>query len=206
MAYWILRKTLIPIIKALFIKQITGIERLPKKGAFIIALNHSSYIDSIILAAVLLPRLKKPLHFIAMKPLKKYWISRLVLGKYFGSIFVNGAVDEAVAQLKKGEIIIIFPEGGRTPDGEIKQPAGSGTAIISALSNAPVIPTAITGAFELWPRQKTLPKLKKMITVNFGKKIPSLKKNTQKEIKKYMNKIMHSIVKLCKKRYYANEY
>ena len=64
MAYWIFRKTIIPIIKALFIKQVNGIEKLPKKGPYIIALNHTSYMDPAILAAAILPHLKKPLHFI----------------------------------------------------------------------------------------------------------------------------------------------
>ena len=141
-----------------------------------------------------------------MKPLKKYWISRLILGRYFKTIFVNGVVDEAVTALKKEEIIVIFPEGGRTPDGEIRPPAGTGAAIISALANAPVIPTAIIGTFELWPKQQTMPKVKKIITITFGNKIPPLKKNTAIETKKYMNTIMSTIAKLCKKRYYPNEH
>ena len=74
-------------------------------------------------------------------------------------------------------------------------------AIMSALSKAPIIPVSMIGTFELWPKQQKFPKIKKIITITFGNKIPALKKITLNETKKYMNKIMNTIAKLCKKRY-----
>lgn len=203
MVYFILRHTVAPIINAIFVKQINGIENLPNNGPYIIAANHSSYIDAVLLGFVLMMRLNRYVHFIAMKPLAKYWFGRIVIGRYFKSVFVNGVVDEAVEELKKGEIVVIFPEGGRTPDGEIKAPIGTGVGVLAALSGAPVLPVGIEGTFELWPRQNLLPKLKKIVSINFGKKINyASKKTTKPQIKQFINVVMNNIAKLCKKRYY----
>src|SRR3989344_6155315 len=136
MVYFILRKTLFPIVKAIFVKETIGLEHLPEKGPLIITVNHSSYIDPVLLGIVLVEHLNKQVHFVAMKPLSKCWYVRLLIGKYFKSIFVNGVVTEAVEKLKQGGILVIFPEGGRTHDGELQKIENTGTAVMAKLSNA----------------------------------------------------------------------
>lgn len=203
MVYAILRRTLAPLIKLIFVKQVSGLENLPKKGPFIIAANHASYCDPVLLGVVLVTHLNRHIHSVAMKPLAKYFIGRLVVGRYFRSVFVNGSISEALEQLKLGEIVVIFPEGGRTYDGELQKCEGTGTAALAAMSKAPVIPVCIDGTFELWPRQQRFPKFKKIVSFNFGKKIYFKNhKQSKKEMKEFINVLMHHIAKLCKKRYY----
>lgn len=203
MAYFILRKTLIPLIKALFVRKIAGLENIPAKGPCILAVNHSSYIDPIILGALLPSYVQNNVYYIGMKPLEKYWINRIVLGKYLKTLFVNGVVSEAIEKLKQGSFIVIFPEGGRTPDGELQKPQGSGTAVIANAANAPVIPVAIEGTFELWPKYQRLPHIRKIVEINFCKKIYFRKKNpTRKQMEEFIKTIMQQIAQQLKKRYY----
>lgn len=203
MVYFILRKTLAPIARAIFVKQVSGLENLPKKGPFIVAANHSSYLDAGLLWIVLVSYLNRTVHFVAMKPLAKYFVGRILLGNYFKSVFVNGSVSEALEELKKKEIIAIFPEGGRTHDGELQKIAGTGTGVIACLSKAPVIPVCIDRTFELWPRQKKFPKLKKIASIRFDKKMFfKTHKPSEKQTNNFIKTVMQKIAKLCGKRYY----
>ncbi len=192
-----------PLVRALFVRKISGLENIPAKGPCIFAVNHSSYIDPIILGVLLPFYVQNNVYYIGMKPLEKYWISRIVLGKYLKTLFVNGVVTEAIEKLKQGSFIVIFPEGGRTQDGELQKPQGSGTAVIANAANVPVIPVAIEGTFELWPKYQRLPHVKKIVEINFCKKIYFRKKNpTRKQMEEFIKTIMQQIAQQLKKRYY----
>lgn len=205
MAYFILRKIIAPLIKLIFIKEVRGFENLPKKGPFIIAANHSSYVDAVLLWCVFVPFLNKPVCFIGVKWLGKYWWSRLILGKYLKTLFVNGSIHEGIEKVKEGNIVVIFPEGGRTFDGKLHQIEGTGTGALAYASRAPVIPVGIQNTFELWPRYNTFPKLKKIVEINVGKKMFFRnKKVSKKEIKDFIRTIMIAIARLCGERYVKN--
>ena len=67
------------------------------------------------------------------------------------------AVREAVRLLRAGEALMIFPEGGRTPDGRL-QPFKLGAFRLAVAHEAPVLPVTIAGGWEAWPPGRTLPR------------------------------------------------
>lgn len=69
----------------------------------------------------------------------------------------NGAIEKSLAVLGNGEVLGIFPEGGRSKDGKLR-PAKEGVAILAIKSGALVIPCAIRGAFEAYPPPAIFPK------------------------------------------------
>jgi len=79
-------------------------------------------------------------------------------------------IKESLKRLKRGEMVLIFPEGTRTSDGEIG-PFRPGFTALAARSKAAILPAAVEGAFQAWPRTKKFPGLGK-IRVHFGRVIP----------------------------------
>jgi long-chain acyl-CoA synthetase len=75
--------------------------------------------------------------------------------------------------LREGKVLIIFPEGERSIDGHLK-PYRKGTAILSAHLDAPVVPVALSGLYEVWPRSRgiqwsaLLPWTSTPVRVTFG--------------------------------------
>lgn len=83
-----------------------------------------------------------------------------------------GAIKKAIAALKAGRVVVLFPEGSRTPDGELKE-FKRGLWILLARSGVPVLPAAVAGCFEAWPRTRALPRLfGQRVAVLYGNVIP----------------------------------
>jgi 1-acyl-sn-glycerol-3-phosphate acyltransferase len=78
------------------------------------------------------------------------------------------AIKECVERLKKGEILIMYPEGTRSKDGKIHE-GKPGIAKIYLETGVPILPVAIKGNFEIMPVGKSFPKFKKIVKINVGK-------------------------------------
>jgi 1-acyl-sn-glycerol-3-phosphate acyltransferase len=76
------------------------------------------------------------------------------------------ALREALSRLERGELMLVFPEGTRTPDGHIR-PLRRGVGLLARQAKVPVVPVVIDGAFEAWPRHRLWPRPGK-IGVIFG--------------------------------------
>jgi 1-acyl-sn-glycerol-3-phosphate acyltransferase len=63
--------------------------------------------------------------------------------------------------LQAGRALVVFPEGGRTPDGKI-QPLAAGAGLLIKRAKVPVVPVAIDGAFKAWPIHRLLPRAGKV--------------------------------------------
>lgn len=207
MVYPIGKRIVFPIVK-LWIKEINGIENIPKKGPFILAANHASYIDHFVLGYLIIPFLNKKLHFLAKKEhfdniFKKAWHT------YAGAIPIDRqsggkeALKWAVKALKEGRIIAIHPEGTRSLTGKLQE-AKTGTARLTLATKAPVIPIGLIGTFEILPKGKYIPKLKRA-AMNIGKPMyfPEYcnKKINKRVLREATNKIMKEIAKLCRQKY-----
>jgi 1-acyl-sn-glycerol-3-phosphate acyltransferase len=170
--YWILKTLFGWIIRLIWVKRVEGLENVPKNGAFIIVANHCSYFDFISLIAVCPRRI----YFLAGEVFfKKFWWGLLV--RSTGQIRVNrdskdkaDAKQKALSILKNGEVLGIFPEGTRSPDGKIGK-TFTGVAKFALETEVPVLPVGITGSFEVMSRHDKRPKFRKKIVVNFGKPI-----------------------------------
>jgi 1-acyl-sn-glycerol-3-phosphate acyltransferase len=163
-----------PIVKLIWIKEVRGIENIPKRN-FILASNHQSHLDQITNAYLCVPRA-----FTYLGQVDKYEGIEKILRNFFyligGVIPVNRydeeskkkAMEECQKRLNKGEIVIIYPEGTRTKNGEIGE-FKKGIAKLHLKSGVPVLPVATKGNFELMPVGKRFPKLKRIVRINIGK-------------------------------------
>ena len=201
MFYWILKKIFGPFVRLIWIKKIKGLNNFPKTGPFIIAANHSSYFDFISLIAVCPRRV----YFLAAEKFykSKFWYP-LVTGT--GQIKVNRkntdkkeVYQKVFSILKKGNVLGIFPEGTRSPDGKIGK-TFTGVAKFALEANVSVIPVSIIGTYEVMSRHDKCPKFKKNIKINIGKPI-SFEEYYQKEydeniLRKITDEIMKNIAML----------
>lgn len=73
---------------------------------------------------------------------------------------------ETLRRLKRGELVLMFPEGTRTRDGEFA-PLKPGFCALARRANVPLVPVAVAGAFEAWPRSRMLPR-PSAVRVQFG--------------------------------------
>ena len=140
-----------------FVKKINGIQNFPLEGAFIVASNHASIIDSTLLGAFLTRILDRHMHFLALakyysNPLTRYILEltqsiKMKKGEEARSLFT------ALGYLQHKEIIGIFPEMYRSPDGKIKK-GKSGVASLALTAKVPVIPVGLLGTYQIMPRGK----------------------------------------------------
>ena len=206
MVYLILKLTIIPVVK-LYVKEVNGIENLPKKGACIVAANHASYMDHMIIGAYIISHLDRKFHFLAKKEhfdnfFKKAWHD------YIGAIPLDREAGEealkwAIKALKQGKIIAIHPEGTRSLTGKL-QKARTGIARLAMLSKAPVIPIGLVGTFEMLPKGRYIPRFKRAV-MNIGKPIYFKeyynKKINKRILRKATTRIMKNIANLCRQKY-----
>jgi len=132
--------------------------RLPRQGGVLVVANHQSYLDPV-LAAVGMPR---PYHPMARASLFRVAPFRWLIRSLYAFPVRRGkadlgAVREALARLRAGAVVLMFPEGTRTRDGSISLLHG-GPITIAARAGVPVMPMVIDGAFEAWPRTCVLPR------------------------------------------------
>lgn len=147
MIYQITAVILFIIFKLFFRFKIEGSENIPPIGAFILACNHASYLDPPILAAGCL---KRRLNFLAKEELFHsrffgWYISRLrafPVKRNFGDIV---AIRESIRRIRRGEPLVIFPEGERSLDGSIKE-GFPGIALLATKTRIPIVPAFIKGA------------------------------------------------------------
>lgn len=194
MVFPVLRWTLFPLLRWLFVKQVNGLDNIPP-APYIIASNHASYGDAPLLFAVLTPRVKQKIHFVAWKALANNWFLRWII-PHFGGVFENGSMEKLTDLLEHGHVIGIYPEGGRTHTGKIQKITHTGLGVIAALSKAPVVPVRVIGLFELWPYDKWLPRICKTIEFRIGKPAYYSGKKTRKDFVNFGNTVMKDITKL----------
>lgn len=168
--YYLLCLTLRLLMRLYFGYTVQGIENLPKSKRVILAGNHTSVIDGLALAAAYPGRI----YFLAADTAFKtrffgWCLKRLDYIPIKRGGFNKDAIKQAIAIIKSGYSIGIFPEGKIACDGRLSE-GREGIALIARLSQAEIIPFAIEGAYEAWPLPNKYPR-RFPITVKFGKPI-----------------------------------
>jgi len=150
-----------------------GLENIPD-GPFILAPNHQSFFDGLFVAVFLKNKLMKQTYFYAKEKHVKNKLLKFTAAK--SNVIVMDLTDlktslQKMAEvLKRGKNIIIFPEGTRTQTGEIGDFKKT-FAILSRELNVPIVPVAISGAYDALPRGTHFPRPWKKISVKFLKPI-----------------------------------
>lgn len=170
MLYRILRSIAILLFKVLFQIKVSGKKYIPKKGGFILASNHLSYLDPISLG-VACPR---RLNFMAKRELFcNSLFSRLLTA--VGAFPLKrdsadkSALKEAIHRLKNGNALVLFPEGSRGFEDMSPEPQ-PGIGFLAARVDVPVIPAFIKGTDKALPKGAKFIRPKN-ISVYFGKQI-----------------------------------
>jgi long-chain acyl-CoA synthetase len=139
---------------------ITGVENLPASGPYIISPNHQSYLDPFLVCGSLPFRVVKQVFFVGAieyfeTPFMQ-WAARI-----FNLVPVDPdsnlipAMKAGAFGLSHGKILILFPEGERSIDGTVKK-FKKGAPILSQHLHVPIVPVAIKGVYDVWPRGRPL--------------------------------------------------
>jgi 1-acyl-sn-glycerol-3-phosphate acyltransferase len=165
------RHLLRPLFRMYFGMRDEGLEHLPPRGPYLLAPNHVSMLDWAFLS-YFLPRLTR---FVVHRE----YYDRPVMGfglRVNGAIPVRtgqadlGAMRAARAVLAAGEPLILFAEGGISRTGRPGR-AQPGIIALAAAARVPIVPVAIRGAFEAFPRERRVPR-RGRVTVAFGAALP----------------------------------
>lgn len=159
--YRIVRLIVRFLFLSLFRPRIKGIENIPKNENYILAGNHTKWLDPVMLVAIV----KDEIHFLAKDSLFKGITKPIVKG--MGAISVNRkihdhqALENAIDVLRKGAVIGIFPEG--TINREKKEPTlpfKIGAVKMANTTNTKIIPFVITGKYKVFSSTITIEFLK----------------------------------------------
>jgi long-chain acyl-CoA synthetase len=158
-AFWYMVSRLIQVIALdRFDLHVRGIEKLPRSGPYIISSNHQSYIDPLILASILPPELFERLFAVGTSEIfGKGFMLRLAHSVRVVVVDPDANLIPAMRAgafgLRQGRVLILYPEGERSIDGTPKV-FKKGAAILSIHLQVPIVPVAIEGFYEVWPRNK----------------------------------------------------
>ncbi len=149
--------------------EVGGVENLPKSGPFLIAANHASHLDPPMIGS----HVPRQMCFFARKTL---WSGRLASWWLdgVGTIPVDrdggqdvGALKRVLRALADGKVMILFPEGTRSPDGLLQSPK-PGVGFIVCKTQVPVVPARIFGSFEAFGKGAKFPRFGTPLDVVFG--------------------------------------
>jgi long-chain acyl-CoA synthetase len=158
-AFWYLVSRLIQVIALdRFDLHVRGLEKLPRSGPYIISSNHESYLDPAILASVLPPPVFDRVFAVGTSEIFGQGFM-LRLARSLRTVVVDPdanlipAMRAGAFGLRQGRPLIFYPEGERSIDGTPRI-FKKGAAILSIHLQVPIVPVAIEGFYEAWPRNK----------------------------------------------------
>ena len=145
--------------------KIVGENNIPKKGPFIIAPNHQSFLDGPIVSSGLSYNTLKNSYFFATEEHVKHPVVKFLARRNNVVVMEKRNLKNSILKLsevlKLGKNVVIFPEGSRSFDGEM-MPFKKTFAILSKELNVPVVPVCIRGAYDVLPRGSKWVKPKKI--------------------------------------------
>jgi len=159
--------------------RVTGKENLPRGGAYLICPNHETYLDPFFLASALPYRVFRKLFYVGASeyfetPFRRRLARWMHLAPVDPDANLVRALQAGAYGLKKEKILVLFPEGERSIDGEVKK-FKKGAAILASHLQVPIVPVGFDGVFPMWPRNRAfcwrafLPWKGTRVRVQFGK-------------------------------------
>ena len=137
--------------------RVFGRENMPNTSGALVCSNHQSFLDPLLIGLAL----DRRCNFLARESLFRNWLFKGVI-RFLDAIPIDrersgfAGLRETLNRLKSNELVLIFPEGTRTPNGAL-QPLKPGFCSVARRSGQPLLPVAFDGAFQAWPRSHLLP-------------------------------------------------
>ena len=133
-----------------------SLDAIPAEGPVILAANHVSNVDGVVLGGWLIPRLPRRVHWLGKREMFDVPIMGWVVRGYgVHPVERSGADIEAfrIAEgiLDAGQILLLFPEGTRSGDGTLQQPR-DGLALLALRTGATIVPIGIADTDKVWPK------------------------------------------------------
>jgi 1-acyl-sn-glycerol-3-phosphate acyltransferase len=214
--YWVVKAIIGPFLRIIFRPWAEGTDNVPREGPAILASNHLSFSDHFF-APLPLPR---KVVFLAKS---EYFTGRGIKGLLSKAFFsgvgqipvdrTGGAASDRALRtglrvLAAGELLGIYPEGTRTPDGRLYR-GKTGVARLALEARAPVVPTAMIGGFEFQPPGRLAPRLAVRPGVRFGKPLDFSRyyglERDRIVLRAVTDEIMYELMKLSSQEY-VDEY
>ncbi len=157
------------LAKVFFRYEAVGGENIPESGPFLLASNHASYLDPPLVGL----GVRRQIYFLAKKELFNTPLG--LIFRAFNAIPVDRdrmerqTLKQMLGLFKKGEGLLIFPEGTRSDDGSLKE-AKQGVGLITYLARVPVIPAYLKGSDRILPRRAKFVRPSRC-TVYYGKPV-----------------------------------
>ena len=152
--------------------KVEGLENFPKSGPVLVICNHSSNSDGMLLLGWIVPASGRPMRWLGKEEALRWpifgWGMRQngVMGVRRGAGDLE-AFKQAKGVLDDGDVLTIFPEGTRSPNGAL-QAAKEGATVLAVRSGAPILPIALIGSYKFWPKGKLVFRPWKRMTVRVG--------------------------------------
>ncbi|HVN21800.1 MAG TPA: AMP-binding protein [Dongiaceae bacterium] len=169
---WYLISRLLQVVSLdLFDLKVSGLEKLPKSGPYLISSNHQSYIDPVVMVSVLPAEVCRRVFAVGTSEIFgegfMRWLARQVKVVVVDpDANLVPAMRAGAYGLRKGMALILYPEGERSIDGTPKV-FKKGAAILSIHMQVPIVPVAIEGFHDVWPRNKAFQGFKPL-KIEFG--------------------------------------
>jgi 1-acyl-sn-glycerol-3-phosphate acyltransferase len=210
--YWLLKRVLLgPILLVVYRPWVEGAENVPATGPAIIAGNHLTVVDSLFMPLVV----ERKVAFLAKSDYftgrgVKGWLKRIFFGGT-GNVPIDrsgGKASEAALRtglkiLERGDLLGIYPEGTRSPDGRLYR-GRTGVARMALEARAPVVPVAMIGTFEMQPPGRIIPKVRRP-GVRFGKPLDFSRyygmESDRYVLRAITDEIMYSLMQLSGQQY-----
>lgn len=219
MLYSLMKHVLIgPALTTLYTPEVQGIENVPEDGPAILASNHLSFSDSFFLPLVV----DRKITFLAKSdyfdgPGVRGWMTKQFFSGVgqvpidrSGGSASSGAIDTGVRVLREGELLGIYPEGTRSPDGRLYR-GRTGPARMALAAPAPVIPVAMIGTDKIQPTGQKIPNLYPL-TIKIGKPLDFSRYEGMEDdrfvLRSMTDEIMYELMELSGQEYvdvYANK-
>jgi 1-acyl-sn-glycerol-3-phosphate acyltransferase len=185
---WILART---IGRLCFHYRVVG--TVPRTGGFIVAANHASYLDIPLLGCGMrrrawylgrsdlfqVPGLKAICQWLGWIPLRTGRLDRDAFGK-------------AVTLIKEGKVVVIFPEGSRSLDGQLQSPK-PGIGVIVAQTGCPVVPAYLKGTYDALPSGTMWPRFRP-VTVCYGDPLTFSRSGENGEAKQFYQEVSRTVM------------
>jgi 1-acyl-sn-glycerol-3-phosphate acyltransferase len=145
---------------------------IPREGPVILAANHISNADAVLIGAFITPRLGRRIHWLGKKEMFDWPIVGFI-ARNGGVVPVDrGAADVEAFRVARrildaGNVLMVFPEGTRSPTGELQQPK-DGLAMLALRTNATIVPIGISNTDRIWPKGRPIPLPGKHATMRIG--------------------------------------